>query len=175
MDAEKFELLEARIRETALLVTRLREEKQRVEDENAQLRAYAEELEAALRQAQEAGSRLGPNLDNLLQQLDTLHEGESVSSAPNPVTTGIAELQERADKGADEYFQLGQLHEQQSQFEAAIEAYQHTLRLDGQNLEAVQRLAFLLEKLNRDTEAAPLWDRVWSMQEAQTNSRRRRR
>ena len=47
MDAEKFELLEARIRETALLVTRLREEKQRVEDENAQLRAYAEQLEEA--------------------------------------------------------------------------------------------------------------------------------
>ena len=53
MDAEKFELLEARIRETALLVTRLREENQRVEDENAQLRAYAEELEVALRQAQQ--------------------------------------------------------------------------------------------------------------------------
>lgn len=175
MDAEKFELLEAKIRDTALLVTRLREEKQRVEDENVQLRAYAQELEEALQQAQAVGSRLEPNLDSLLQQLDSLHDGSGLSQTLDPVVTGISELEEQAEKGSVEYFQLGQLHEQQAEFEAAIDAYQHTLRLDPENLEAVQRLAFLLEKLNRDTEAAPLWDRVWAMQEAQTTSRRRRR
>jgi len=174
MDAEKFELLEARIRETAGLVMRLREEKQRVEEENALLRAHIGELEQALQQAQEMGSRYTPNIDNLLEQLDTLHaeEGRVTTDA---VTVAIGDLQAREMKGAEEYFELGQLYEQQGQFEQAIEAYQDTLRLEAQNLEAVQRLAFLLEKLNRDTEAAPLWDKVWAMQEAQANPRRRRR
>jgi tetratricopeptide (TPR) repeat protein len=175
MDAEKFELLEARIRETAGLVMRLREEKQRVEEENALLRAHIGELEQALQQAQEMGSRYAPNIDNLLEQLDTLHAEEEGRVTADAVTVAIGDLQAREMKGAEEYFELGQLYEQQGQFEQAIDAYQDTLRLEAQNLEAVQRLAFLLEKLNRDTEAAPLWDKVWAMQEAQANPRRRRR
>lgn len=175
MDAEKFELLEARIRETAGLVMRLREEKQRVEEENAELRAHIRELEQALQQAQEMGSRYAPNIDSLLEQLDTLHAEEEGRVTADAVTVAIGELQTREPKGADEYFELGQLYEQQGQFEQAIDAYQDTLRLEAENLEAVQRLAFLLEKLNRDTEAAPLWDKVWAMQEAQANPRRRRR
>jgi tetratricopeptide (TPR) repeat protein len=175
MNAEKFELLEARIRETAGLVMRLREEKQRVEEENALLRAHIGELEQALQQAQEMGARYAPNIDNLLEQLDTLHAQEEDRVATDVVTVAIGELRARETKGADEYFELGQLYEQQGQFEQAIDAYQDTLRLEAQNLEAVQRLAFLLEKLNRDTEAAPLWDKVWAMQEAQANPRRRRR
>lgn len=175
MDAEKFELLEARIRETAALVTRLREEKQRVEEENAMLRAHIGELEQALQQAQEIGSRYEPSIDNLLQQLDTLHAGEEDRVSADAVTEAIGDLQAKETKGAQEYFELGQLYEQQGHFEQAIDAYQDTLRLEAQNLEAVQRLAFLLEKLNRDAEAAPLWDKVWAMQEAQANPRRRRR
>lgn len=174
MDAEKFEMLEARIRETALLVTSLREEKQRVEDENAQLRAHIGELEQALDQAQEMGARYAPNIDNLLEQLDSLHTGGD-GVAADAVAVAIGELQTQEDKGAVEYFELGRLLEQQNQFEQAIEAYQQGLRQDAQNLEAVQRLAFLLEKVGRDAEAAPLWDKVWSMQEAQANPRRRRR
>ena len=176
MDAEKFEMLEARIRETAMLVTRLREEKQRVEQENAQLRAHIGELEQALDQAQEMGTRYAPNLDNLLQQLDSLHTGEDGGGVGvDAVAVAIDELQAQEAKGAVEYFELGRLYEQQNQFEPAIEAYQQTLRHDAQHLEAVQRLAFLLEKMNRDAEAAPLWDKVWAMQEAQANPRRRRR
>jgi tetratricopeptide (TPR) repeat protein len=175
MDAEKFELLEARIRETAGLVMRLREEKQRVEEENALLRAHIGELEQALEQAQEMGSRYAPNIDNLLEQLDSLHAEAEGGVTADAVTVAIGDLQARETKGAEEYFELGQLYEQQGQFEQAIDAYQDTLRLEAQNLEAVQRLAFLLEKLNRDTDAAPLWDKVWAMQEAQANPRRRRR
>ena len=48
MYAEKFELLEAKIRETAMLVSRLREEKRQLEWENEQLRARVAELEAQL-------------------------------------------------------------------------------------------------------------------------------
>ena len=71
--------------------------------------------------------------------------------------------------------QRGMLYEQQGQYEPAIYAYQRALEMDGENLEAAQRLAFLLEKLNRDAEAAALWDRIWAMREEQAGGGRRRR
>lgn len=175
MDAEKFELLEAKIRETALLVARLREEKQRLEAENAQLRLRIDELEEALVQAREDTSRYMPNIDTLLQQLDTLQHDEGLeAAAADTAAAAFHDLQAREDKGPGEYLELGKLHEGRNQLEQAIEMYQSTLQIDSQNLEAAQRLAFLLEKLNRDTEAAPLWDKIWAMQEAQANPRRRR-
>jgi len=70
--------------------------------------------------------------------------------------------------------QRGMHYEQQGQYEPAISAYQRALEMDGENLEAAQRLAFLLEKLNRDAEAAALWDKIWAMREAQSTGRRRR-
>ena len=69
----------------------------------------------------------------------------------------------------EDHVQRGMLYEQQGQYEPAIYAYQRALEMDGENLEAAQRLAFLLEKLNRDAEAAALWDRIWAMRR---NSRR---
>jgi tetratricopeptide (TPR) repeat protein len=66
------------------------------------------------------------------------------------------------------------LYEQQGQYELSIHAYQRALEVDGENLEAAQRLAFLLEKLNRDAEAAVLWDKIWTMRETQATTRRRR-
>lgn len=175
MDTEKFELLEAKIRETAILVARLREEKQRLETENARLRLRIDELEGALLQVQEDTSRYMPNIDSLLQQLDTLQGEEGGGeAAADPMAAAFQELQAREDKGPGEYLELGKLYEGRNQLEQAIEMYQSTLQRDSQNLEAAQRLAFLLEKLNRDTEAAPLWDKIWAMQEAQTNPRRRR-
>jgi tetratricopeptide (TPR) repeat protein len=74
----------------------------------------------------------------------------------------------------EDHVQRGRLYEQQGQYEPAINAYQCALEVDGENLEAAQRLAFLLEKLNRDAEAAALWDRIWAMRDAQATNRRRR-
>ncbi len=173
MYAEKFELLEAKIRETAMLVTRLREEKRQLEQENEQLRERIYELEEELRRSREDASRYVPNLDNLLQQLEALQEG-SESRKADPVAMAIEELQAKEIKDADDYFQLGTLYEQKGQLEQAIDVYQRTLEFDPENLEAAQRLAFLLEKLNRDAEASPLWEKIWAMREAQSHPKRRR-
>jgi Flp pilus assembly protein TadD len=173
MYAEKFELLEAKIRETAMLVARLREEKQRLEQENMQLRARLEKLEEEMRLSREDESRHVPDLDNLLQQLETL-QADAGSASHDPVTTAMQELVAKEDKNPEDHFQLGILHEQQGQFERAIGEYQRTLEFEPDNLEAAQRLAFLLEKLNRDAEASPLWDKIWAMREAQSNTKRRR-
>jgi len=173
MYAEKFELLEAKIRETAMLVSRLREEKRQLEWENEQLRARLAELEEQLQRSQGVEERYVPSLDSLLHQLDTLQQGEENPRAtPPPVAAPEAPGPEPRD--IEDPIQRGILCEQQGQYEQAINAYQHALEVDGENIEAAQRLAFLLEKLNRDAEAAALWDKIWAMREAQSTTRRRR-
>ena len=173
MYAEKFELLEAKIRETAMLVSRLREEKRQLEWENEQLRARVAELEAHLQGSHREADRYEPDLDHLLEQLDTLQQGEETSqTAPAPAAP--QEPPARDPQDIEDHVQRGMLYEQQGQYEPAIYAYQRALELDGENLEAAQRLAFLLEKLNRDAEAAALWDKIWAMREAQSPGRRRR-
>ena len=174
MDAEKFELLDAKIRETTLLVSRLREEKRRVEDENAQLRQRITELESALQEVQ-ASAAYTPDIDSWLAQLDTLNRDEDAPvAAADPVAAAIDDVEGRADKNPGDYYELGRLHEQKSHYEQAIAAYEEGLRLDPQHLDTMQRLAFLLEKLNRDAEAAPWWDKIWALQGSQANPRRRR-
>src|SRR5215831_16213529 len=176
MYAEKFELLEAKIRETAMLVSRLREEKRQLEWENEQLRAQVAELEAQLQGSQQGADGYEPDLDHLLEQLDTLQQGEEPPrTAPAPTApTASQEPPEYEPPQVEDHVQRGMLYEQQGQYEPAIHAYQRALELDGENLEAAQRLAFLLEKLNRDAEAAALWDRIWAMREEQSGGRRRR-
>ena len=174
MYAEKFELLEAKIRETAALVLRLRDEKFHLEQENEQLRERLYEVEEELRRSREDAANYAPNLDNLLQQLDTLHEGEVTAGNADPMSLAMQELLAKEGKDAEDHFQLGILYEQKGQFDPAIGEYQRTLEFDADNLEAAQRLAFLLEKLNRDAEASPLWDKIWAMREAQSTPKRRR-
>ena len=167
-------MLEAKIRETAMLVLRLREEKRQLEQENEQLRERLEELEEALRSSREDAARYVPNLDSLLQQLETLQAGVEPPKSTDPLTTSLHELMAKETKGAEDHFRIGTLYEQKGQLEQAISEYQRTLEIDSENLEAAQRLAFLLEKLNRDAEASPLWDKIWAMREAQSNTKRRR-
>jgi len=173
MYAEKFELLEAKIRETAMLVSRLREEKRQLEWESEQLRARIAELEEQLQGSQRGADQYVPDLDHLLEQLDTLQQGEELPR-PAPAPLASQESPGRDPKHIEDHVQRGMLYEQQGQYEPAIYAYQRALEFDGENLEAAQRLAFLLEKLNRDAEAAALWDKIWAMREAQSTTRRRR-
>jgi tetratricopeptide (TPR) repeat protein len=177
MYAEKFELLEAKIRETAMLVSRLREEKRQLEWENEQLRARLAELEEQLQRSQGVEERYVPSLDSLLQQLDTLQQGEeSLQATPPPrALPALPEVAESDPSSIEDHVQRGMFYEQQGQYEPAIHAYQDALDVDSENLEAAQRLAFLLEKLNRDAEAAALWDKIWAMREAQSSTRQRRR
>ena len=175
MDAEKFELLDAKIRETALLVSRLRQEKRQVEEENAQLRQRIVELETTLQEVEANTSHYAPDIDSLLAQLDTLHTDADVPVVDaDPVSTAIDDIEAKVSKSPNDYYELGRLHEQKSHYDQAITAYQEGLRLDPRHLDTMQRLAFLLEKLNRDAEAAPWWDKIWAMQSAQANPRRRR-
>ena len=174
MSAEKYALLEARIRQTASLVARLREENQLLVQENEQLCERIAELEEELRRVQRPGAESAPNLDHLLAQLDTLHQadspprtGETYESEPAANDLAAEEPQTEED-----YFHLGTTYERRGQFESAVQVYQQLLEADNNNLEVAQRLAFLLEKLNRDAEAAPLWDRIWTLRAGRSSRQR---
>lgn len=174
MYAEKFELLEAKIRETAMLVSRLREEKRQLEQENAQLRERLEALEDELQTLHEAPGARAPDFETLLQQLEHLQEDDASRSRLLQTGRVMRELEAKGSKNADEYFQLGTLYEHKGRFDEAVGTYRRALELKGDDLEIMQRLAFLFEKLNRDTEASPLWERIWAMREAQSTATRRR-
>ena len=181
MSAEKYALLEARIRQTANLVAQLREENQQLVQENEQLYERIAELEEQLQHARRPGAESAPNLDHLLEQLDTLHQADSPRTVrtvaayePEPAADDLAADEPRAEapQTEEDYFQLGTMYEKRGQFESAIQIYQHLLEADNNNLEVAQRLAFLLEKLNRDTEAAPLWDRIWTLRAGRSGRQR---
>lgn len=181
MSAEKYALLEARIRQTASLVARLREENQQLVQENEQLYERIADLEEELQRTRRPGPELAPNLDHLLEQLDTLHQADSPRTVetvethePEPVTDDPAAEEPQAEEPQTEedYFHLGATYERRGQFESAIRIYQQLLEADNNNLEVAQRLAFLLEKLNRDAEAAPLWDRIWTLRAGRSNRQR---
>ena len=180
MSAEKYALLEARIRQTASLVARLREENQLLTQENEQLCARIADLEEELQYARRPESESATNLDHLLEQLDTLHQADSpptvekVEPEAEPTTDDMPAEEPKAGEPQTEedYFQLGTTYERRGQFESAIQIYQQLLEADDNNLEVAQRLAFLLEKLNRDEEAAPLWDRIWTMRAGRSNRQR---
>ena len=133
MYAEKFELLEAKIRETAMLVSRLREEKRQLEWENEQLRARVAELEAQLQGSHREGDRYEPDLDHLLEQLDTLQQGEEPPLTV-PAPTASQEPPEHGPPQVEDHVQRGMFYEQQGQYEPAIYAYQRALEIDGENL-----------------------------------------
>ena len=184
MSAEKYALLEAKIRQTASLVARLREESQQLAQENEQLYARIADLEEELRRARRPGAESVPNLDHWLEQLDTLHQADPPprtveTGAPPPAANDLAVEEPQAEEPQAEepqteeaYFHLGATYERRGQFESAIQIYQQLLEADSNNLEVAQRLAFLLEKLNRDAEAAPLWDRIWALRAGRSNRRR---
>ena len=185
MSAEKYALLEARIRQTASLVGQLRDENQQLVEENERLRERVAALEVEVQRGRQPGAESGPDLDQLLAQLDTLHMAESQSptiettdtykagpATGDPPAENEAEPHSEAPQTAEDYFQLGKTHERRGQFEPAVEIYQQLLETDGNNLEVAQRLAFLLEKLNREEEAAPLWDRIWRMRAGRSRRQR---
>ena len=194
MSGEKYALLEARIRQTASLVGQLRDENQQLVEENERLRQRVAALEKEARRGGQPDAESGQNLDQLLAQLDTLHETEPPSPTietvdtfesesatreppaeieePRSETTEEEEPHDEAPQTAEDYFQLGKTHERRGQFEPAVEIYQQLLEADNNNLEVAQRLAFLLEKLNREEEAAPLWDRIWRMRAGRSRRQR---
>ena len=193
MSAEKYVLLEERIRQTASLVGQLREENPELMQENERLRQHIAALEEEARRGGQPGARDGARSRPVARatrhvasggaaNADGRRGGYKRTGVGNPRRAHVAEEEEPHDREdaprdeepqtAEEYFQLGKTYERRGQFEPAVQIYQQLLEADNNNLDVAQRLAFLLEKLNRDEEAAPLWDRIWRMRAGRSRRQR---
>lgn len=158
MFSQKFKELEEKIKNTAELVARLRQENKEWEKKYQAAEKRIREMEAELQRIRDEQTLLTPTVQSMLQQLDGARE-----EAPEKT---IHTLQERAAQEPNNYrvyFDLGYAYEKQGQYEKAIAEYKKALKIKPDSLEATEHLAFLLEKLSRDQEASPLWERILSL------------
>jgi tetratricopeptide (TPR) repeat protein len=158
MFPEKFQELEEKIRLTAELVSQLKQEKLQLEQKNQDAEKRIAELEGEIKRLQTERPSASPSMDTLIQHLNarpgdyqeqTLHRlMETLVKEPNNVKA---------------LFELGNAYERQGMYEQAIQEYRKALKIDADFVDAIEHLAFLLEKLNRDHEASPLWERILSL------------
>jgi tetratricopeptide (TPR) repeat protein len=158
MFPEKFQELEDKIRLTAELMAQLKQEKLQLEQKHQEAEKRIAELEGEIKRLHTERHVTSSPMDTLIQQLNarpadgqeqTLHRlTETLVKEPNNVKA---------------LFELGNAYERQGMYEQAIQEYRKALKLDPDFVDAIEHLAFLLEKLNRDNEASPLWERILSL------------
>lgn len=167
MFPEKFKELEEKIRLTMALVTQLRHEKQQLEQDKTQLERQQQEAEKRIAELEEELARVRaehpavtPTMDTLLQHLSAK---QSDPSPQDQTLHHLSDVLAKEPNNVDALFELGNIYERQGMYEQAIHEYRKALHINPDFVDAIEHLAFLLEKLNRDNEASPLWERILSL------------
>jgi tetratricopeptide (TPR) repeat protein len=163
MFPEKFQELEEKIRLTAELVSRLKLEKTQLERKHQEAEKRIAELEEEVRRLRTerhpiSPTPVSPTMDNLIHQLNA-RQGDVSDQTMHRLT----EVLVKEPNNAKALFELGNLYERQGMYEQAIQEYRKVLNINPNFVDAIEHLAFLLEKLNRDHEASPLWERILSL------------
>ena len=158
MFPEKFQELEDKIRLTAELMAQLKQEKTELERKNQEAEQRIAELESELKRLRAERPTTGSSMDMLIQQLNT-RPGDSQDQTLHRLTETLV----KEPNNIKALFELGNAYERQGMYEQAIQEYRKALKLDPDFVDAIEHLAFLLEKLNRDHEASPLWERILSL------------
>jgi tetratricopeptide (TPR) repeat protein len=165
MFPEKFKELEDKIRLTAELVARLKLEKTQLEREREEVGKRLADGEKRITELEDEVNRLraerppsNPVGDPLFQQSTTRH-GEP----QDQTVQRLAETLGKEPTNVKALFELGTVYERQGLYDQAIEEYRKALKINPDFVDAIEHLAFLLEKLNRDHEASPLWERILSL------------
>jgi tetratricopeptide (TPR) repeat protein len=167
MFPEKFKELEEKIRLTTELVSQLRHDKQQLEHDKAQLEQKQQEADQRIAELEEEVKRVRaappPNaagIETLLQQLSAKQ-----NDAPSQDQTlhRLSDVLGKEPNNIKALFELGNIYERQGMYEQAILEYRKVLQINPDFVDAIEHLAFLLEKLNRDSEASPLWERILSL------------
>lgn len=174
MSYEKLKKLEEKVSEAAKILDKLRKEKAAFESRFNELQNELSTKEAELRAIRSQTDQFEPVIEALIKKLDGLSDGSA------PLETKRAEAGKPAPKGKEpkavgrasaqdqvaEYqahFDLGNVYEEKGMYEEAINEYRKALAVNPDYVEAVEHLAFLLEKLNRENEAMPLWEKVMAL------------
>jgi tetratricopeptide (TPR) repeat protein len=163
MFPEKFQELEEKIRLTAELVSRLKLEKTQLERKHQEAEKRIAELEEEVKGLRTerhptSPTPMSPTMDNLIHQLNA-RQGDF----PDQTMHRLTEILVKEPNNAKALFELGNLYERQGMYEQAIQEYRKVLNINPNFVDAIEHLAFLLEKLNRDHEASPLWERILSL------------
>jgi tetratricopeptide (TPR) repeat protein len=158
MFPEKFQELEDKIRLTAELIAQLKQEKTELERKNQEAEQRIAELESEIKRLRAERPTTSSSMDTLIQQLNT-RPGDSQDQTLHRLTETLV----KEPNNVKALFELGNAYERQGMYEQAIQEYRKALKLDPDFVDAIEHLAFLLEKLNRDHEASPLWERILSL------------
>jgi len=154
----KFQELEEKLRQTVELVVRLRHDRLQLERKHQEAEQRIAELEGAVKRLMAERQVMPPALGSLLPSPNTSpddHQGQTVHR--------LLELLSKEPANVTALFELGNIYERQGMYEKAILEYRKALNIDADFVDATEHLAFLLEKLNRDNEASPLWERILSL------------
>jgi tetratricopeptide (TPR) repeat protein len=154
----KFQELEDKIRLTAELMAQLKQEKTQLEQKNQEAQKRIAELEGEVTRLRAERHTTNPSLDTLMPHLPT----RPVDSQDQALHR-LAETLVKEPTNVKALFELGNAYERQGMYEQAIQEYRKALKIDANFVDAIEHLAFLLEKLNRDNEASPLWERILSL------------
>jgi tetratricopeptide (TPR) repeat protein len=158
MFPERFQELEEKIRLTAELVSQLKQEKLQLEQKNQDAEKRIAELEDEIKRLRAERPSTSPSMDTLIQHLNT-RPGDDQEQALHRLTESLV----KEPNNIKVLFELGNAYERQGMYEQAIQEYRKVLKIDADFVDAIEHLAFLLEKLNRDHEASPLWERILSL------------
>lgn len=158
MFPEKFQELEAKIRLTAEVMAQLKREKMQLEQKNQEAEKRIAELEGELTRLRGERQTASPPLDPLIQHVHTRPGGDQDQTLHH-----LTETLSKEPINVKALFELGNAYERQGMYEQAIQEYRKALKTDPNFVDAIEHLAFLLEKLNRDNEASPLWERILSL------------
>ena len=158
MFPEKFQELEEKIRLTAEVMAQLKHEKTQLERKHQEAEQRIVALEAELQRLRAERQTAAPAPDALSQPLHTRPRDSQEHTLHR-----LTETLSKEPTNVKALFELGNAYERQGMYEPAILEYQKALKIDANFVDAIEHLAFLLEKLNRDHEASPLWQRILSL------------
>jgi tetratricopeptide (TPR) repeat protein len=158
MFPEKFQELENKIRLTAELMAQLKQEKTQLEQKHQEAEQRIAELEGEIKRLRAERQTTSPSVDTLMQHAHT-RPGDSQDQVLHRLTETLV----KEPTNVKVLFELGNAYERQGMYEQAIQEYRKALAIDADFVDAIEHLAFLLEKLNRDHEASPLWERILSL------------
>ena len=153
----KFQELEAKIRLTVEMVSRLKAEKLQLEQKHQEAEHRIADLELEVKRIRAERDSSVPS-GNYRPQA-----GPPQGSPQDQAVHRLLESLVKDPENVRALFELGRTYERQGVLEKAILEYRKALKIDPDFVEALEHLAFLLEKLNRDHEASPLWDRILSL------------
>lgn len=168
---DRFAELERRIRTAAEFLNRLKQENLALEmkyvEAQKQVAEMTDEMDQHRREQEEFANRVEDLLDHFKELPEDLEKSYRNGLTVVDGFEGGDELDRdfpsEAEGAPDDYlaqFKFGKSYEKKGLWEKAIEAYQQAIDIKPDFIDAIEHLAFLLEKLNREKEASPLWERV---------------